>query len=131
MPSKSDYNESIRWEYLSGSGLLGPVLTRENLRDARFFINTLEKYLDEAERKEVAALETAAKHLSEEEKDEYWQWRYPIHWQDVFGVRIRSAFCAQLCSHLEAVMGDLCRRVQTIGRSVIRVSDLRDRKSVV
>lgn len=52
--------------------------------------------------------------LSPEAKDEFWQWNFPIHWQDIFGVRIRSAFCIQLCSQVEATLGDIAHRIEVI-----------------
>ena len=70
-------------------------------------------------------LETKAASLREEAKDKFWQWNYPIHWQDIFGVRIRSAFVAQLCSRVEATLGDIAHRVQVIERCMIEVRHIK------
>lgn len=81
---------------------------------SRLFIQTMEQFIETSEAKEVKHFEELAQSLSPEDKDEFWQWNYPIHWQDIFGVRIRSAFCIQLCSQVEAILSDIAHRIQVI-----------------
>ncbi len=119
------HREMFRRNTLEGSGLVGPLYATDELQRARFFIETMEEFIDSSETAEVKALETNITSLSEEAKDEFWQWNYPIHWQDIFGVRIRSAFVAQLCSHIEATLGDIAHRVQVIERCPIEVSKIK------
>jgi hypothetical protein len=119
------HRETFRRDILCGTGLIGPLHAIEELRRARFFIKRMEEFISSSENAEITVLETEAASLSEEAKDEFWQWHYPIHWQDIFGVRIRSAFCVQLCSHVEATLGDIAHRVQVIERSAIKVRDLK------
>ena len=116
--------EWLRHAYITGSGLLGPLASDE-LSRARFFIDTMEEFIASSESEEIKALEAEAGHLDKDAKDEYWQWHYPIHWQDIFGVRIRSAFLAQLCSYLEAIVGDVAHRVQVIQRNRIEPRHLK------
>ncbi len=85
----------------------------------------MEQYIASSETAEVKRLEAQAQALSNEAKDEFWQWNYPIHWQDIFGVRIRSAFCAQLCSQVEATLGDIAHRVQVIERCGVAVKNIK------
>lgn len=46
----------------------------------------------------------------------FWQNNYPVHWEENFGTRTRSAFCIQLCSHVESVLVDIAERVRIIER---------------
>ena len=119
------HREMFRRDFLYGSGLHGPLYATEELKRARFFIETMEEFIDSSEDAELEELEAKAAPLSEDAKDEFWQWNFPIHWQDIFGVRIRSAFCAQLCSHVEATLGDIAHRIQVIERSAIKVRDIK------
>ena len=121
----SAFAEHFRSEILHGRGILGPSDATEELKRSRFFIETMEQFVASSESDEVKALEREAKDLSPEAKDEFWQWHYPIHWEDIFGVRIRSAFVAQLCSHVEALLGDIAHRVQVIERSKVLLKHLK------
>ena len=118
-------SDRYREMLLNETVIIGPLNTVEELKRSRFFIETLEQFISSSETNEVKALEVQAQALSEDAKDEFWQWHYPIHWQDIFGVRIRSAFCAQLCSQVEATLGDMAHRVHVIERSAINVKNLK------
>ena len=124
-PRTAAFAEHFRREILHGRGILGPSDATEELKRSRFFIETMEQFVSSSESKEVKALELEAKDLSPEAKDEFWQWHYPIHWEDIFGVRIRSAFVAQLCSHIEALVGDIAHRVQVIERSKVLLKNIK------
>jgi hypothetical protein len=123
--STSEFTEHFRQAILEGRGILGPSDAVEEMRRSKFFIETMEQFVASSENDEVRALESEARGLSAQEKDEFWQWHYPIHWEDIFGVRIRSAFVAQLCSHVEALLGDIAHRVQVIERSSVMLKDLK------
>ena len=105
--------------------MYGPLAGWEELSRAKFFISTMEDFIAKSEADEVRDLSKGIDRLSEEAKDDFWQWHYPIHWQDIFGVRIRSSFVAQLCSHVEALLGDIANRIQTIQRCKIKATDLK------
>lgn len=119
------HREIFRRNILEGSGLVGPLYATDELQRSRFFIETMEQFIESSETAEVKELEAKIASLSEEAKDEFWQWNYPIHWQDIFGVRIRSAFVAQLCSHVEATLGDIAHRVRVIERCAIEVRHIK------
>ena len=118
-------HEIFRRHILCETGLHGPLYANDEMKRSRFFIATVENFIAASETAEVNELEAQAAPLSMEANDEFWQWNYPIHWQDIFGVRIRSAFCAQLCSHIEATLGDIAHRVQVIERCPIKVRDIK------
>ncbi len=107
-------NKTYRQHILEGTGIVGSLDTSDWLNRSRFFIDTMEKFIETSETEEVKHFEKLAGSLSDQEKDEFWQWNYPIHWQDIFGVRIRSAFCIQLCSQVESTLGDIAHRIQFI-----------------
>jgi hypothetical protein len=117
--SPVDFSEHFRSEILHGRSLVGVNDADEELRRSKFFIETMENFVSSSQSAEVEKLEQHAGAMSAEAKDEFWQWHYPIHWEDIFGVRIRSAFVAQLCSHIEALLADIAHRVQVIERSVV------------
>ena len=123
MKPTPEHSASIRQLYLEGSGLVGPLET-DALQRSRVFIKTMEQFIYSSETSDVTALTAKAQTLSDEARDEFWQWHYPVHWQDIFGVRIRSAFCAQLCSLIEAVLGDIARRIEVIDQCVIALKQL-------
>ena len=125
MKPTEQHREMFRREILHGNGFIGPLHATEELKRARFFLETMEKFVETSENAEVKQLEVHAQELSEEAKDEFWQWHYPIHWQDIFGVRIRSAFCSQLCSHIEATLGDIAHRIQVIERCQVELRHIK------
>lgn len=47
------HREMFRREVLLGTGLIGPLDAYEELRRSRFFIETMEKYTESSETKEV------------------------------------------------------------------------------
>lgn len=125
MNQSSQNREIFREWTLKETGLVGPANAHEELRRSQFFIETMEQYIATSEEAEVHHLAANAETLSDEAKDEFWQWNYPIHWQDIFGVRIRSAFCIQLCSLIEATLGDMAHRVQIIERCQIEINHIK------
>lgn len=125
MPTPSPGRDLYRTEILSGRGMYGPMLGSDELARSRFFISTLEEFIVSSEQREVDNLSKGIESMSAEAKDEYWQWHYPIHWQDIFGVRIRSSFILQLCSHTEALLGDIAHRIQVIERCNIKLTELK------
>lgn len=117
----------LRDDYLSGEGLFGTFIFpyREELERSRFFLKTMEELVDQSEREEVAALEKGVEKLTPEQQDEYWQWHYPFHWQEIFSNRIRAAFILQLCTFVEGELTEISRRIELIAQVPLSVGDLR------
>ena len=80
------------------------------------YITVMEKFLESSILAELDSLEPTLAKLTDIEKDVFLQDNYPVHWEDNFGTRIRSAFCIQLCSYVEEVLVDLSTRIHVIGR---------------
>lgn len=116
----------LREDYLSGEGIFGRFIYpySEELKKSRFFLETMENFVDSSEQREVTALEKGLERLNSEQKDEFWQWHYPIHWQEIFSNRIRASFIMQMCSFVEGELNEICDRVRVISRVPIKVSDL-------
>lgn len=120
-------NNIFKKDYLTGGGFAGPFINsyREELKKTKFFLDTMETFIEESEKDEVSELEKGIENLSGAEKDEYWQWHYPIHWQEVFSNRIRSSFILQLCTFVEGELKEICNRVMAIGDVPIKVNELK------
>lgn len=119
--------DRLRADFLSGSGIFGQFIYPygEELNKTRFFLRTMEDFVANSEKEEVSALEKGIEALTPEQKDEYWQWHYPIHWQEIFSNRLRASFLMQLCSFVEGELNELSKRVEVISNAPIGVGDLR------
>jgi hypothetical protein len=119
--------DRLRADYLSGSGIFGQFVFSywEELDKTKFFLKTMEDFVADSEKDEVSALEKGLEALTPEQKDEYWQWHYPIHWQEIFSNRLRASFIMQLCSFIEGELNEISKRVEVISNAPIGVSDLR------
>ncbi len=120
-------NKNLEWlrrDFLTGGGFFGPFLTTDELGKSRMFIDTMEDFIHKSEEGEVASLAEGVDHLTPDQKDEFWQWHYPIHWQEVFATRIRSGFVIQLCSFVEGQLEEICRRIELIARVPLKLRDL-------
>jgi hypothetical protein len=117
----------LREDYLSGGGFFGQFVYpyQEELKKTDFFLRTVEDFVASSERDEVAELEKSIEGLSPEQRDEYWQWHYPIHWQEIFSNRLRASFIMQLCSFVEGELNEICQRVEVISQAPIEVGDLK------
>ena len=115
-PKTALQQDLLRRATLERTGFMGPLFGSDEFFRARFFIEKMESYIESSEAAEVTELETRTVALSDDEKQDFWSWNYPIHWEDIFGTRIRSALCIQICSHVEAVLGDVAHRVKVIER---------------
>lgn len=121
-----DFTRQIREDYLSGGGIFGRFIYpyHEEIKKSRFFLETLEEFVEKSEGYEVSDLQKGLSGLSPEALDEFWQWHYPMQWEELFSNRIRASFIMQLCSFLEGEMKEICGRISVIARSPIKVSDL-------
>lgn len=116
--------EWLRTDFLSGDGMFGPFLSLDEISKSKMFIETMEDFIKSSEDEEVASLSRRICHLSAEQRDEYWQDNYPVHWQEIFATRIRSTFVIQLCSSVEGQIDEVCRRIEMIARVPLKLSNL-------
>ncbi len=118
-------SEKRRHAFLHGKGFMTPFFATEEFRQAGFFIETMESFIESSAAAEVSRLQEEAEKLSEEDADEFWSWNYPIHWEEVFGARIRSSFCTQVCSQVEGTLGKICELVQILERCPLSIKDMK------
>ena len=117
--------ERRRQMYLYSKGFMTPLMVDEEFRQAGFFIKTMEDFIEASTAAEVEKLEAEAKVLNSEDAEEFWAWNFPIHWEEVIGARIRSAFCTQVCSQVEATLGKICELVRVLERCPLTIKDVK------
>lgn len=118
-------DERRRHGLLHSKGFMSPWHAADGFRQAGFFIKTMEEFIESSTAAEVAKLKEEASKLEPDDTDEFWAWNYPDHWEDIFGARIRSAFCTQLCSQVESTLGTICSLVQILERFPLSIKDLK------
>ena len=114
MKNSNSYRNYFLKDYLYETGFFGSFDTLNELERSKFFIEELENFISSSETDEINQLSKGTEFFSKEQKDEFWQNYYPVHWQEIFGVRIRSSFCIQLCSLVEATLSDIANRIHII-----------------
>lgn len=122
-----DLRGRLRRDYISGKGIFGKFIYpyREEINKSKFFLETMETFVEASERDEVAALEKGIEALTPEQRQEYWEWHYPLHWQEIFSNRLRASFVMQLCSLVEGELNEICERVSVISQAPLVMGDLR------
>lgn len=117
--------EHVRQMYLYSKGFMTPLMVNEEFRQAGFFIKTMEDFIEASTAAEVEKLQTEADALNTDDADEFWAWNFPTHWEEVIGTRIRSAFCTQICSQVEATLGKICELVRVLERCPLTIKDVK------
>ena len=90
-----------------------------------FYIRTLEQLVDERESEDVARLRERFVALMPGLQAEFWEWNYPIHWDDVVRSQLRFSFVVTLVSFAELEAKSMARQVEYMTGSRLRPSDLR------
>lgn len=117
--------EHLRNIYLYSKGFMTPMMVNEEFRQAGFFIKTMEEFIESSTSTEVERLKAEANALNPDDVEEFWAWNFPVHWEDVIGTRIRSAFCTQICSQVEATLGKICELVRVLERCPLTIKDIK------
>lgn len=113
----AERRESYRLYILRQDGMsMTPMFRLDEMDRMRSYITTMEQFFDDSLQDDLNRFEPQMAPLSDEEKDEFLQYNYPVHWEDNFGITTRAAFCIMLCSHVEAALNDIAKRVQVIQR---------------
>jgi hypothetical protein len=118
-------SEKMRSALLQSRGIMHSFSVSEELRQSRFFIDTMERFISDSEKEEVDALKEQTESMTDDEKDDFWQNNFPVHWDEVFGIRIRSAFCTQLCSQVEGTLSSISGYVQVLSRSPLSFKNIK------
>jgi hypothetical protein len=63
-------------------------------------------------------------------RGEFWNWHYPVHWDDIFRTTLRSSALLSVMSFAETNVTHICTDVESIARTPIRIRDLDRRDGV-
>lgn len=96
-------------------------IAKEDLDELRLFLNTLDDFIEQEEKRQVAELEIHAK----PNDGEFWANYYPYQWQQIIGNRLRESFIVSLISLCEFHFGLICRDVAVVTNTKITHEDLR------
>ncbi|WP_029918782.1 hypothetical protein [Nevskia soli] len=94
-------------------------LATDNLSELRLFLDTLENFIENEERRDVEALKPHAKY------PDFWADHYPYQWQQIIGSQLRQSFLVSLMSATEFHLGMLSRDAASIVQTPISHDDLK------
>lgn len=107
----------------------GLPLFREDAHDSlsgfRFYLQTMEDFIDKEEEKEVASI----KAKFPEGAEINWSYHYLAHWEDIFYTQLRSSFIVSIVSFAEIRLKWVCKQVFFITASPIEYNELMKRGS--
>jgi len=123
-----DYVRNAFREYLvqhGGTTALAGTSHAEEIKRFKFYLDTLEGFINQQESEEIAALEAGAAHLTDDARGEFWSWYFPVHWDEIFRTNLRSSFLISLVSMTESKMSEVSRYVEIIARTPIQAAHLK------
>jgi len=113
-PQNSESVFSIRNQLVEELCAFSQVQATTFLEKARFYLETLEDFIDKEKKHEIANLEKEARKLPEPQRGSFWADYYPIHWEDIFEYQLRSSFIVSLMSFFEDRLKIICWEVAVI-----------------
>jgi len=121
------FKDIFREELIRSGGehAFGLLSLEEEISRMRFYLKTLEEFIESQRRSEIEQLEQQAKNLTKEQQSQFWAWYYPVHWHEIFASRLRSSFLISLVSFTELHLNQLCRDVAVITNSALKSSDFK------
>lgn len=96
----------------------------EDLKGLKFYLETLENFIDNERTREISELEPHKDHWEQIHREDFWAWYYPVHWEDIFASRIRSSFIIALISLAELHLGMVADQFSEISAINIKAGDL-------
>ena len=123
-----DYlRDAFRDELIQSGGehAFGVYSLSEEISRFRFYLETLEEFIASQKKGEIERLKEQARSLPEDQRPGFWAWYYPVHWDEIFGSRLRSSFLISLVSFAETQLNQICRDTAVIGRSALKSNDLK------
>ena len=109
------FKRQLRLDLLAGrAGRWEVSSPRDELEKFRFFLQTTEAFVDEAESSEVETLSEPVKHLPKDAQDEFWMSHYPVHWSDIFRPILRTSVVVSLATFLETFLMRHCYHVAVV-----------------
>ena len=83
----------------------------EDLNDLEFFLHTIEDFISDQEKNDIARLKKEIENTSDCLQAEFWANNYPTHWQGIFAKHLRRSFFTTLMSLAEDHINMICRSV--------------------
>lgn len=121
----TDFENHLRSELLAGQADPYEVSSpRDELDKVRFLVCRVESFINQAEQSEVESLRRSIQHLPEEAQGEFWQYHYPVHWEEIFRSTIRGSVIVSLVTFLETSARQLCYRVALVTKSELSAAEL-------
>jgi hypothetical protein len=97
----------------------------ETLKGLKFYLETLEEFIDRERTQEISELKKHIEQRSPEQQEEFWAWHYPVHWDEIFASQLRSSFVPTLISLVESHIGMIADQACGIISTSIKPRDLR------
>lgn len=120
----TDFENHLRTELLTVCTEPYDVASpRDELEKFRFFVREIESFVDQAEKSEVDSLRKTIQHIPKDDQDEFWQWHYPVHWDEIFRFTIRGSVVVSLATLLETLLKRLCYRVALVKKDELSSAD--------
>lgn len=120
----SDFRDDI---IQSGGTLsmIGVINLNEEISKLRFYLLSMEEFIENREMAEITKLGNTIKGLTEQQKSEFWLWHYPVHWDEIFYNNFRTSSFITLISFFESMLNIACRDVEIINWNQKKCSDLK------
>lgn len=97
----------------------------ETLKGLKFYIETLEGFIEGERAQEISELEKHAEQWEEVHQEDFWAWHYPVHWDEIFANQLRSSFVITLISLAESHVGMVAEQAYAIVGASITPKELR------
>ncbi len=97
----------------------------ETLKGLKFYLETLEWFIDRERTQEISELKKHIEQWSPEQQEDFWAWHYPVHWDEIFASQLRSSFVPTLISLTESHIGMIADQACEILTTSIKPRDLR------
>lgn len=97
----------------------------QSLDGLRFYLETLEAFIDRERTLEIRELERDVEQWSSNQREEFWTRHYPIYWDEIFVSQLRSSLVSTLISLAEWHIGLIADQVREIMSVSDRPDDLR------
>jgi hypothetical protein len=106
----------------------------ETLNGLRFYLRTLEEFIDREREQEISGLKQHAEQWEAVHQEDFWAWHYPVHWEQIFASQLRSSFVVTLMSlaesHVRTVVEQACAIAGSpISRDELHHSPLEQQRS--
>lgn len=97
----------------------------ETLKGLKFYLETLEGFIDGERAQEISGLKQHIEQWSPDQQEEFWAWHYPVHWDEIFASQLRSSFVVTPMSLAESHVGMVAEQACEIIGSPVSPNELR------